>query len=82
MRTVREDRCHKRGLDGKLDLALQWAHEQEAVGGEVNFKEGLAFYSSIGIIQVRRRIGSMASAVGGSDGERGLMMEVSAFIAR
>lgn len=46
-------RCHKKGLDGKLDLAMQWAYEQETAGGEVNFKEGLAFYSSIGILQVR-----------------------------
>ena len=33
---------------------MQWAVEQEEAGGEVNFKEGLAFYSSIGILQVRR----------------------------
>lgn len=39
-------------MDGKLDLAMQWAFEQEEAGGEVNFKEGLAFYSSIGILQV------------------------------
>lgn len=45
-------RCHKKGLDGKLDLAMQWAYEQEEAGGVVNFKEGLAFYSSIGILQV------------------------------
>lgn len=32
---------------------MQWAVEQEEAGGEVNFKEGLAFYSSIGILQVR-----------------------------
>lgn len=48
------DRCHKKGIAGKLDLAMQWAVEQEEAGGEVNFKEGLAFYSSIGILQVRR----------------------------
>jgi len=46
------DRCHKKGIAGKLDLAMQWAEEQEEAGGEVNFKEGLAFYSSIGILQV------------------------------
>ena len=34
---------------------MQWAVEQEEAGGEVNFKEGLAFYSSIGILQVRER---------------------------
>lgn len=33
---------------------MQWAVEQEEAGGEVNFKEGLAFYSSIGILQVRK----------------------------
>lgn len=48
-------RCHKKGLDGKLGLAMQWAFEQEEAGGEVNFKEGLAFYSSIGILQVNGR---------------------------
>ncbi|CAM9615631.1 unnamed protein product, partial [Hapterophycus canaliculatus] len=47
------NRCHKKGIAGKLDLAMQWAVEQEEAGGEVNFKEGLAFYSSIGILQVR-----------------------------
>lgn len=31
---------------------MQWAIEQAEAGGEVNFKEGLAFYSSIGILQV------------------------------
>lgn len=46
-------RCHKKGIAGKLDLAMQWAVEQEEAGGEVNFKEGLAFYSSIGVLQVR-----------------------------
>lgn len=46
-------RCHKKGISGKLDLAVQWAFEQEEAGGEVNFKQGLAFYSSIGILQVR-----------------------------
>ncbi|CAN0305652.1 unnamed protein product [Ectocarpus sp. 6 AP-2014] len=45
--------CHKKGIAGKLDLAMQWAVEQEEAGGEVNFKEGLAFYSSIGILQPR-----------------------------
>lgn len=48
-------RCHRRGIAGKLGLATQWAFEQEEAGGEVNFKEGLAFYSSIGILQVRER---------------------------
>lgn len=48
------NRCHKKGIAGKLDLAMQWAVEQEEAGGEVNFKEGLAFYSSIGILQVIR----------------------------
>lgn len=48
-------RCHRRGIAGKLGLATQWAFEQEEAGGEVNFKEGLAFYSSIGILQVRGR---------------------------
>ncbi|CAM9282812.1 unnamed protein product [Scytosiphon promiscuus] len=47
------NRCHKKGIAGKLDLAMQWAVEQEEAGGEVNFKEGLAFYSSIGILQPR-----------------------------
>lgn len=46
-------RCHKKGLVGKLELAKQWVFEQEEAGGNVNFKEGLAFYSSIGILQVR-----------------------------
>lgn len=50
------DRCHKKGIAGKLDLAMQWAVEQEEAGGEVNFKEGLAFYSSIGILQVKERV--------------------------
>lgn len=45
-------RCHKKGIAGKLELAMQWAIEQGEAGGEVNFKEGLAFYSSIGILQV------------------------------
>lgn len=45
-------RCHKRGLAGKLELAKQWVFEQTVAGGEVTFKEGLAFYSSIGILQV------------------------------
>lgn len=49
----RAHRCHKKGISGKLDLAKQWAFEQEEAGGEVNFKQGLAFYSSIGILQVR-----------------------------
>lgn len=31
---------------------MQWAIEQCEAGGEVNFKEGLAFFSSIGILQV------------------------------
>lgn len=35
---------------------MQWAVEQEEAGGEVNFKEGLAFYSSIGILQVKERV--------------------------
>lgn len=35
---------------------MQWAFEQEEAGGEVNFKEGLAFYSSIGILQVREHL--------------------------
>ncbi|CAM9522981.1 unnamed protein product, partial [Ectocarpus fasciculatus] len=43
----------QKGIAGKLDLAMQWAVEQEEAGGEVNFKEGLAFYSSIGILQPR-----------------------------
>ena len=47
-------RCHKRGLAGKLELAKQWVFEQTVAGGEVTFKEGLAFYSSIGILQVMR----------------------------
>ena len=47
------DRCHKKGIAGKMGLAMQWAEEQDEAGGEVNFKEGLAFYSSIGILQVR-----------------------------
>ncbi|CAM9901714.1 unnamed protein product, partial [Ascophyllum nodosum] len=47
------NRCHKRGLAGKLELAKQWVFEQGAAGGDVTFKEGLAFYSSIGILQPR-----------------------------
>lgn len=43
---------------------MQWAVEQEEAGGEVNFKEGLAFYSSIGILQVSGRRESHVWRVG------------------
>ncbi|CAM9531457.1 unnamed protein product, partial [Choristocarpus tenellus] len=43
--------CKRRGVIGKFDLATQWALEQEQAGGKVSFKEGLAFYSSIGVHQ-------------------------------